>query len=127
MIRSLKQGDIIWYAPDHDYGPRASVFVPFFAVDKAATTTGTYLLARMGKPAIIPFTPRRLPGGKGYEMIIHPQVADFPLDDEVVAATYMNKVVENEIRQAPEQYMWLHRRFKTRPQGEPSLYKALRD
>lgn len=127
MIRSLKQGDIIWYAPDHDYGPRASVFVPFFAVDKAATTTGTYLLARMGKPAIIPFTPRRLPGGKGYEMIIHPQVADFPLDDEVVAATYMNKVVEDEIRQAPEQYMWLHRRFKTRPQGEPSLYKALRD
>ncbi|MFU2318215.1 Kdo(2)-lipid IV(A) acyltransferase [Rahnella sp. PCH160] len=125
MIRSLKQGDIIWYAPDHDYGPRASVFVPFFAVEKAATTTGTYLLARMGKPAIIPFTPRRLAGGKGYEMIVHPQVADFPLDDEVVAAAYMNKVVENEIRQAPEQYMWLHRRFKTRPQGEPSLYKAL--
>lgn len=127
MIRSLKQGDIIWYAPDHDYGPRASVFVPFFAVDKAATTTGTYLLARMGKPAIIPFTPRRLEGGKGYEMIIHPQVADFPLDDEVVAAAYMNKVVENEIRQAPEQYMWLHRRFKTRPQGESSLYKKLKD
>ncbi|PKE30399.1 lipid A biosynthesis lauroyl acyltransferase [Rahnella sp. AA] len=127
MIRSLKQGDIIWYAPDHDYGPRASVFVPFFAVDKAATTTGTYLLARMGKPAIIPFTPRRLADGKGYEMIIHPQVADFPLDDEVVAAAYMNKVVEDEIRQAPEQYMWLHRRFKTRPQGEPSLYKALSD
>ena len=127
MIRALKQGEIIWYAPDHDYGPRASVFVPFFAVDKAATTTGTYLLARMGKPAIIPFTPRRLEGGKGYEMIIHPQVADFPLDDEVVAATYMNKVVENEIRQAPEQYMWLHRRFKTRPQGESSLYKKLKD
>jgi Kdo2-lipid IVA lauroyltransferase/acyltransferase len=81
----------------------------------------------MGKPAIIPFTPRRLEGGKGYEMIIHPQVADFPLDDEVVAATYMNKVVENEIRQAPEQYMWLHRRFKTRPQGESSLYKKLKD
>ena len=55
MIRALKQGDIIWYAPDHDYGPRSS-FVPLFAVDKAATTTGSYVLVRMGKPAIIPFT-----------------------------------------------------------------------
>ncbi|MBE4973508.1 MULTISPECIES: Kdo(2)-lipid IV(A) acyltransferase [Serratia] len=122
MIRALKQGDIIWYAPDHDYGPRSSVFVPLFAVDKAATTTGSYVLVRMGKPAIIPFTPRRLPDGKGYELIMQPAVENFPLDNELDAAAFMNKVVEKEILMAPDQYMWLHRRFKTRPEGEPSLY-----
>ncbi|BBI91451.1 putative lauryl-acyl carrier protein (ACP)-dependent acyltransferase [Serratia symbiotica str. Tucson] len=122
MIRALKQGDIIWYAPDHDYGPRSSVFAPLFAVEQAATTTGSYLLVRMGKPAIIPFTPRRLPGGKGYELIIQPEVAHFPLNNEFEAAAFMNKVVEKEILMAPDQYMWLHRRFKTRPEGAPSLY-----
>ncbi|OVZ76780.1 lipid A biosynthesis lauroyl acyltransferase [Yersinia intermedia] len=123
MIRSLKQGEIIWYAPDHDYGPRSSVFVPLFAVDQAATTTGTYLLVRMGKPAIIPFTPRRLPNGKGYQLLLQPAVENFPLDNEVAAAAFMNKVVEKEIVQATDQYMWLHRRFKTRPEGAPSLYE----
>ena len=122
MIRSLKQGDIIWYAPDHDYGPRASVFAPLFAVPDAATTTGTYLLARMAKPAIIPFVPRRLPGGKGYELVILPEVEDMPLESELAAATRMNQVVEEAIMLAPDQYMWLHRRFKTRPIGTPSLY-----
>nr|CBX74115.1 lipid A biosynthesis lauroyl acyltransferase [Yersinia enterocolitica W22703] len=122
MIRSLKQGEIIWYAPDHDYGPRSSVFVPLFAVDQAATTTGTYLLVRMAKPAIIPFTPRRLPDGKGYQLLLQPAVDNFPLDNEVEAAAFMNKVVEKEIERATDQYMWLHRRFKTRPEGAPSLY-----
>ena len=122
MIRALKNGDIIWYAPDHDYGPRSSVFVPFFGVDKAATTKGSYLLIRSGKPAIIPFVPRRLPHGKGYEMIILPDVDDMPLDDEMATAAHMNRVVEEGVLMAPEQYMWLHRRFKTRPEGEPSLY-----
>ncbi|MBW5820444.1 Kdo(2)-lipid IV(A) acyltransferase [Yersinia enterocolitica] len=123
MIRSLKQGEAIWYAPDHDYGPRSSVFVPLFAVDQAATTTGTYLLVRMGKPAIIPFTPRRLPDGKGYQVLLQPAVENFPLDSEVEAAAFMNKVVEKEIERATDQYMWLHRRFKTRPEGAPSLYE----
>jgi KDO2-lipid IV(A) lauroyltransferase len=65
MIRALKAGEVIWYAPDHDYGRSASVFVPFFAVDEAATTTGTWMLARMSKAAIVPFVPRRKPDGKG--------------------------------------------------------------
>ncbi|EQB98738.1 LpxL/LpxP family Kdo(2)-lipid IV(A) lauroyl/palmitoleoyl acyltransferasee [Photorhabdus temperata] len=122
MIRCLKNGEIVWYAPDHDYGPRNSVFAPLFAVEHAATTTGTSILARLADPAMIPFTPRRLPGGKGYELIIQPAVDGFPKDDEVKAAAFMNKVVEQEILQAPDQYMWLHRRFKTRPNGQPSLY-----
>ncbi|KMW75060.1 lipid A biosynthesis lauroyl acyltransferase [Photorhabdus luminescens subsp. luminescens] len=122
MIRCLKNGEIVWYAPDHDYGPRKSVFAPLFAVEHAATTTGTSILVRLADPAMIPFTPRRLPDGKGYELTIQPAVAGFPKDDEVKAATFMNKVVEQEILQAPDQYMWLHRRFKTRPKGMPSLY-----
>ncbi|KAA1189319.1 Kdo(2)-lipid IV(A) acyltransferase [Photorhabdus heterorhabditis] len=122
MIRCLKNGEIVWYAPDHDYGPRKSVFAPLFAVEHAATTTGTSILVRLADPAMIPFTPRRLPDGKGYELIIQPAVDGFPKSDEVKAATFMNKVVEQEILQAPEQYMWLHRRFKTRPEGMPSLY-----
>jgi len=123
MIRALKNGDIIWYAPDHDYGPRSSVFVPFFAVEKAATTVGTYLLIRSGKPHVVPFVPRRLPHGRGYQMLILPDVsAQMPLDSDVATATQMNKVVEEGVLLAPEQYMWLHRRFKTRPEGEPSRY-----
>jgi len=122
MIRNLKQGEMLWYAPDHDYGPHNSVFVPLFAVDKAATTTGSYFLIRMSKPAVIPFTPRRLPNAQGYELVVQPPVTDLPLDDEAIAAASMNKVVEKEIMRAPEQYMWLHRRFKTRPDGESALY-----
>jgi KDO2-lipid IV(A) lauroyltransferase len=122
MIRALKSGDIIWYAPDHDYGPKSSVFVPFFGVDKAASTKGSYVLIRSGHPAVIPFVPRRLPHGKGYEMVILPEEKNMPLDDEAATAARMNQVIERGVLMAPEQYMWLHRRFKTRPAGESSLY-----
>ena len=122
MIRALRDGEILWYAPDHDYGPHKSVFAPFFAVEKAATITGTSILVKAGRAVLIPFTPRRLPGGKGYELLIQPAAEGFPEDDDVAAATFMNHIVETEILRAPEQYMWLHRRFKTRPEGEPSLY-----
>ncbi|PXW47958.1 KDO2-lipid IV(A) lauroyltransferase [Erwinia sp. AG740] len=122
MIRALKQGEIIWYAPDHDYGPRSSVFVPLFAVKHAATTVGSYMLARAAKPAIVPFVPRRLPDGKGYELLIRPAQLDIPLENEATTAAWMNRLVEENILLAPDQYMWLHRRFKTRPDGEPSLY-----
>jgi len=123
MIRSLKANQIIWYAPDHDYGPRASVFAPFFGVNTAATTRGTYMLLRTSHPTVIPFVPRRLPNGRGYEMVILPDASEsIPLTDEVATATRMNQIVEEAILMAPDQYMWLHRRFKTRPEGEPSLY-----
>ncbi|HGJ5859128.1 MAG TPA: Kdo(2)-lipid IV(A) acyltransferase [Arsenophonus nasoniae] len=125
MIRNLKQGEILWYAPDHDYGPRKSVFVPFFTVKHAATTIGTHILAKLANPAMIPFTPRRLANAKGYELIIQPAITHFPQQDEISTAIFMNKLIEKEIMQAPEQYMWLHRRFKTRPAGMPSLYGDL--
>ncbi|AMA65062.1 Lipid A biosynthesis lauroyl acyltransferase [Candidatus Arsenophonus lipoptenae] len=125
MIRNLKKGEILWYAPDHDYGYQKSVFAPFFAVKYAASTIGTHILAKLANPAIIPFTPRRLDDAKGYELLIKPAIIHFPQQDKISTATFMNKLIEQEIMQAPDQYMWLHRRFKTRPDGMPSLYGNL--
>ena len=122
MVKSLKEGEIIWYAPDHDYGRASSVFVPFFNVDNAATTTGTWMLARMSKATIVPFVPRRKPNGAGYELIALQPEATPPLDSPETTARWMNKIIEQCILMAPEQYMWLHRRFKTRPEGVPSRY-----
>lgn len=122
MVRALKNGEIIWYAPDHDYGPRASVFAPLFAVKDAATTSGTWMLAKMSKACVVPFVPRRKPNGKGYELIILEPECDPPLENVEVTAAWMNTIVEKCIMMTPEQYMWLHRRFKTRPEGAPSLY-----
>ncbi|WP_269472298.1 LpxL/LpxP family Kdo(2)-lipid IV(A) lauroyl/palmitoleoyl acyltransferase [Leminorella richardii] len=122
MVSVLKKGEILWYAPDHDYGPRNSVFAPFFAVPHAATTVGTSILMRRANPAILPFTPKRHADGSGYTVLVTEPPEGFPMDDTTEAAAFMNKVVENEILKAPELYMWLHRRFKTRPAGEVSLY-----
>lgn len=123
MIRALKNGELVWYAPDHDYGRKNSVFAPFFAVDKAATTVGTSILVKLAKPVIIPFTPKRENNGRYIVKVAKPLV-NFPLEDDIAAATFMNKAIEQEILQAREQYMWLHRRFKTRPKGELPLYTA---
>ena len=122
MVHALKRGEAVWFAPDQDYGPRGSVFAPLFAVDEAATTSGTFMLARMAKPALVPVVLIRREKGRGYDLLIQPALEDYPIADELAAAAYMNKVVEKEIMRAPEQYMWLHRRFKTRPIGAPSLY-----
>ncbi|MDN5680244.1 MAG: kdo(2)-lipid IV(A) palmitoleoyltransferase [Ewingella sp.] len=122
MVHALKKGEAVWFAPDQDYGPRGSVFAPLFAVDQAATTSGTYMLARLAKPALVTVVLVRKDKGKGYDLVIQPALQDYPIDDEMAAAAYMNRVVEKEIMRAPDQYLWLHRRFKTRPTGAPSLY-----
>lgn len=122
MVHALKKGEAVWFAPDQDYGPRGSVFAPLFAVDQAATTSGTYMLARLAKPALVTVVLMRKDKGKGYDLVIQPALQDYPIDDEMAAAAYMNRVVEKEIMRAPDQYLWLHRRFKTRPTGAPSLY-----
>lgn len=122
MARALKQGEMVWYAPDHDYGPKSSTFAPFFAVENAASTIGTSILVRLSRPTILPFMLKRESGDSGYTLFIESPLEDFPLEDETAAATYINQAIEKEILRAPGQYMWLHRRFKTRPAGEPSLY-----
>ena len=122
MVHALKKGEAVWFAPDQDYGPRGSVFAPLFAVDQAATTSGTFMLARLAKSALVTVVLVRKALGKGYELVIQPQLQDYPIDNEMAAAAYMNRVIEKEIMRAPDQYLWLHRRFKTRPAGTPSLY-----
>lgn len=123
MVQALKKGEAVWFAPDQDYGPRGSVFAPLFAVDQAATTSGTYMLMRLAKPALITVVLIRKEKAKGYDLVIQPALKDYPIDDEMAAAAYINRVVEQEIMRAPDQYLWLHRRFKTRPDGAPSLYR----
>ncbi|NMP28562.1 kdo(2)-lipid IV(A) palmitoleoyltransferase [Rahnella sp. SAP-1] len=122
MVHALKRGEAVWFAPDQDYGPRGSVFAPLFAVPQAATTSGTFMLARLAKPALVSVVLVRKDNAAGYDLVIQPALRDYPIDDELAAAAYMNRVVEKEIMRAPEQYLWLHRRFKTRPEGAPSLY-----
>ncbi|WP_315708395.1 kdo(2)-lipid IV(A) palmitoleoyltransferase [Brenneria uluponensis] len=122
MVRALKQGEAVWFAPDQDYGPKGSVFAPFFAVKRAATTSGTFTISRLARPAMITTVLIRKENGRGYHLVIQPELQDYPYDDEQLAAGYINRVIEQEILRAPEQYLWLHRRFKTRPAGEVSLY-----
>ncbi|WP_304166722.1 kdo(2)-lipid IV(A) palmitoleoyltransferase [Lonsdalea britannica] len=123
MVQALKRGEAVWFAPDQDYGPRGSVFAPFFAVPKAATTSGTFTISKLAnQPAMVTTILIRKPKCKGYQLVIQPELKDYPQNDETQAASYMNRVIEHEIMRAPEQYLWLHRRFKTRPVGEASLY-----
>lgn len=124
MIKALKAGETIWYAPDHDYGRKNSVFVPFFAVKEACTTAGTRMLLRSApNSVVVPFSPIRHADYSGYTVKISPQVDFSDCDNDIDTATQMNRVVEAEIMNAQSQYMWLHRRFKTRPnESDPSLY-----
>lgn len=115
MIRVLRQGHRLFYLPDQDYGHNKSVFVPFFAVEEACTTTGTSILAYTSKCAIVPGSGFRNQDGK-YEIIADKDIEpNYPKKDETAAAAYMNKFVEEIIMRAPEQWMWLHKRFKSLP------------
>ncbi len=122
MLESLKTGERVWYAPDHDYGNRRSTFAPLFAVKNACTTTGTSLLVDSTDCAIVPFTMVRGKDGH-YTLTISAPVEGFPKEDHQRAAAFVNQIVETSIMASPSQYMWLHRRFKTRPEGEDCLYK----
>ncbi|OLQ86115.1 lipid A biosynthesis lauroyl acyltransferase [Vibrio panuliri] len=115
MIRILRDGERLFYLPDQDYGHNKSVFVPFFAVDEACTTTGTSILHYTSKCAIVTGSGFRNPAGK-YEIIANTRVdLDYPQKDETAAAAYMNHYIEEVIMRAPEQWMWLHKRFKSLP------------
>lgn len=122
LVSALKEGEAVWFAPDQDYGPKGSVFAPFFSVPQAATTNGTYVLSRLSGAALLSITMVRKANNRGYSLHISEALTDYPVEDEIKAASYMNKVIEKEILRAPEQYLWVHRRFKTRPAGEASLY-----
>jgi len=122
MLKLLRAGGVVWYAPDQDYGAQRSIFVPLFGV-QAATVTATSKFARMGRARVIPFTQQRLPNGQGYRVVVHAPLADFPSDSEEADCLRINQWIEQAIGQCPEQYLWAHRRFKTRPPGEAKLYR----
>jgi len=122
MLRVLRAGRAIWYAPDQDYGRKQSLFAPLFGIP-AATVTATTKFARLGKARVVPFSQSRLADGSGYRLVIHSPLEDFPGESEEADCRRINQLVEQAIRQQPEQYLWAHRRFKTRPDGEPSLYR----
>ena len=121
MLKVLRAGRAIWYAPDQDYGAKQSLFVPLFGI-QAATVTATTKFARLGRALVLPFTQSRLADGSGYRLTIHPPLEDFPGESEEADCLRINQWVEREIRRQPEQYLWAHRRFKSRPEGEPKLY-----
>lgn len=125
MIKVLRAGRAIWYAPDQDYGRKQSIFLPLFGVT-AATVTATSKFARLGRAQVVPFTQERLADGAGYKLLIHPPLENFPGESEEADCLRINQWVEQAISACPEQYLWAHRRFKTRPEGEPKLYKKRR-
>ncbi len=120
-VKAMKSGRPFYYLPDLDYGRRESIFVPFFGVP-AATITGLPRLARLAGAAVMPCVCRMLPGGQGYELELGEPWADFPGEDVEADTRRMNEWIEAVIRTMPAQYYWVHRRFKTRPQGEPRIY-----
>ena len=123
LLRALQDGEACVYLPDQDYGRNRSLFVPFFAVEQTATTTGTLIFARHKNAQSHMIIPTRNDDGSGYTIRITPQLQDFPSDDDVKDVTRINQELEKAIMYKPEQYMWLHRRFKTRPnEDDPSLY-----
>ena len=118
-MRHLKQGGLLWYAPDQDMRGKDTVFAPFFGVP-AATITATHQFARLSGCAVVPFFHRR--EGADYVLRIAPPLADFPSADAVSDSARVNAAIEAMVREAPSQYLWLHRRFKRRPPGVPSPY-----
>jgi KDO2-lipid IV(A) lauroyltransferase len=120
MVRVLKKGDILWYAPDQDFAKRSTVMAPFFGI-QTATLTGTAWLAKVGKAKVVATFLNRTTSG-GYAMHFLPAFDNFPSGDDIADATRYNAALEAHIKQYPDQYLWLHRRFKTRPEGEASFY-----
>ena len=119
VVTSLKEGRAIWYGPDQDYGRHHSVFVPFFG-QPAATITTASRLAEVNDSSVIIFTHFRT--DTGYELFLSKPLENFPTDDHKADALRINQAVESAINKHPEQYWWLHRRFKTRPEGEKRPY-----
>ena len=115
MIRLLRNGEVLWYAPDQDYGIAHAVFVPFFGIP-AATITATSRIARMGKARVIPTAHYRLPGGR-YQIEFGPPLENFPSGDDEADTARINQTIEHYLRKHPEQYLWVHKRFKHQPDG----------
>jgi KDO2-lipid IV(A) lauroyltransferase len=120
VIRVVKSGKAFYFLPDMDFGVRDSIFVPFFGV-QAATITTLPRLAKLTGAAVIPVVTRQV--GDGYVVTFYPEWKDYPSGDLEADVRRMNAFIEERVLEMPEQYFWAHKRFKTRPPGEPSPYR----
>jgi len=123
MVRRLRQGGIVWYAPDQSYDRKGAEVIDFFGVP-SMHTTATSVLARLGKAVTLPFFPQRLADGR-YKFQILPPLENFPSGDNAEDTRKYVSVLEEHIRCCPEQYLWVHRKFKNLPDGYPDLYSDL--
>lgn len=122
LVKQTRKGVPLYYLPDQDAGLRNAVFAPFFGVP-AATFVVLPRLAKMTDAVVVPCITRQLSWGRGYEIEFRPPLKDFPSGNPVTDTTRMNQEIQIAVRESPEQYFWLHKRFKTRPKGEPDFYK----
>jgi len=120
IVKAINNSLPIWYAPDQDLGINNSVFAPLFGI-KTATATATARLAKNNNTRVIPYSFIRTKNG--YEMSFEKPLENYPSDDPINDAFITNQILEKQINRAPEQYLWIHRRFKTRPEGEDNFYK----
>ena len=123
MVRSLRSKRSVWYAPDQSYNRKGSEVIPFFGIP-AMHTTATSTLARLGNAAVVPFFPRRLRDST-YELTLLPAFEDFPSDDPVADTKRYIELLEQHVRSCPEQYFWVHRKFKDLPSEYPDYYADL--
>lgn len=122
LISALKANEAVWYAPDQAYRKKGAQMVPFFGIP-AASNTATSRLARMTGAAVLPYFVERLSGSQGYRMTIMPPLDHFPSDDAADDARRFNELIEAHARKVPEQYLWIHRRFKGLSADYPNYYK----
>jgi KDO2-lipid IV(A) lauroyltransferase len=126
LLRILKQKRAVWYAADQAYTGKGMIIAPFFGVP-ATVNISTSQIARVSKAKVVPYLPRRLDNGKSYELVFLPALENFPGESVEEDAIRLNKLLEDQIRKAPEQYYWVHRRFKGRPAEYPDPYKPTAD
>lgn len=123
IVRAMRQNRVIWFASDQNYGHKNSLFTPFFNI-AAATNTSPSRLAKLSNAPVLPLGSCRLPNHQGYVVTISPPLEQFPTEDLAADMIRINQVIEERVRRCPEQYLWVHRRFKDRPPGEPTFYQA---
>ena len=123
MVRALRSGRPVWYAPDQSYDRKGSEVIPFFGVP-SMHTTATSTLARLGNALVVPFFPRRLEDST-YEMTLLPALENFPSDDPVADTRRYVEALEEHVRRCPEQYLWIHKKFKNLPEGHRDYYADL--
>ena len=121
FVRGLHEKLPSWYAPDQDFGLKQSVFADFFGVPTATLTSTARIAAKTGA-AVVPYFPIRLPGEEGFEIRILPEWENYPSGDDIADARRVNAAIEAIVREYPAQYLWMHRRFKTRPEGFAPVY-----